>query len=181
MGMEPIPFQGYEKAIAYLLSLLSGITLVIWFGSSLGGLPFLASAILSGLYFSHLGGRVLRVLGSVEKISEGLNSYASLLERVEAETFECDPLKQLRTKLETEGTPASEAIRKLAKWVKKLEDGNRNVILFPFARLMFWSTHLAMSIESWRERNGESVLWMDRDSGRVRNAFESGRTCLFEP
>ncbi|MCA9447258.1 MAG: DNA mismatch repair protein MutS [Candidatus Omnitrophica bacterium] len=162
MGMAPIPFGGYEKSIAYFLSLLSGITLVVWFGTTWGGLPFLASCILSGTYFSYLGGRVIRVLSSVEKISEGLNSYASLLERVETETFLSEPLVDLKKKLETDGTPASEEIRKLAKWVKKLEDGNRNVILFPFARLMFWSTHLAMAIEGWRERNGEAVLgWID--------------------
>lgn len=162
MRSPVVSFQRWEKGLSYLLSAGSFFTLFAWFALSAGPYPFLAAALASGGFFLTLAGRVGRALDSVETISEGLKGYSSLIETVEHEPFATPALIELKGRLEKEGHPASEEIRTLAKWVGRLEDGNRNQLLFPFARLLFWSTHLAIAIEGWRERNGEAVLeWIE--------------------
>ena len=75
---------------------------------------------------------------------------------LEREPFEAPLLRRLRAAMETEGTPASTRIRRLARLLHLL-DQRRNQFFAPFAALWQWTTLLAIRIDAWRGEAGPEV------------------------
>jgi hypothetical protein len=95
------------------------------------------------------------VLG-VERAEPALALLAGVLARIEREQFASPRLSALHARLRGAQLPASEDIETLRKRVSLL-DARRNQFFAPFAFLLLWTPHVAMSIERWRQRSGARI------------------------
>jgi DNA mismatch repair ATPase MutS len=65
-------------------------------------------------------------------------------------------LRRLRQALETQQTPASVQIRRLARLLHLL-DTKKNQFFMPFAAVLLWTIHLAIAIDAWRASQGPAI------------------------
>jgi len=116
--------------------------------SKLWLLPFFVALLFRALIARHLGQRVARVIGAVERREPALALLAGLLARLEREPFWRAPAGSAR-------------IEKLRGLVALL-DARRNQFFAPIAAIVLWSELVAFAIERWRRAWGhEIVVWMD--------------------
>lgn len=160
-GSAPAVFPSRLPAlIAPVLAALGITGLVLWVATDLGPKPIVAIAVLEIVFFMTQKGRVRRVLGSVERRTHDLVLISELLARLEGESFSNSHLARLRSALETEGTPASRRVARLAKLIDLIDSGD-NQIFAPIAALLLWKTQLAMRVDSWRVHAGPAIAgWL---------------------
>jgi len=167
-GAEPIQLTSSgERLVAALIAAATVAALIGWaFG--LGWLPFAALALLGRAYDRTLRPRVRCVVGAVEKPAHGLALLASLMERLEAETFTAPLLQELRAELDMDGMPPSARISQLQTMIAYL-DARRNDLFVPIDAILLWTTQWAFAVERWRAKNGPHLeRWL-----RVLGEFEA--------
>jgi hypothetical protein len=126
----------------------------------IGAVPLLAAIALEAAVTLPLRGVVLRVVRATELPVHDLGLLASLLKRLEAESFRAPRLAALRAAVETDGVPASRRIAQLERLITLL-DARRNQLFAPIAPFLLWTTQLAYAVEAWRARWGADVgHWM---------------------
>ncbi len=96
------------------------------------------------------------MIKAVDLPSHDLALISALLSRIEREPVESPLLTEIKTRLKTEGLPASVQIARLERLVNRLE-WSYNEFFKPIAALLMWSTHLAASIEIWRQHSGPAI------------------------
>ncbi len=98
---------------------------------------------------------------SVERVAPELRLLATVLGRLEAETFAAPKLIDLQTALRTEGVTPSRAVKRLSRVVDNLES-RRNPFLAFLDPFIFWTLQCAFSVESWRGRFGGALrAWLE--------------------
>jgi hypothetical protein len=93
---------------------------------------------------------------TVESAFEDLKGLSVLLNRIEAERFDAEPLRALQLKLSSHSLGASAAISKLATIVNFVE-ARRNPILAPFMLLLMYPLQTALAAERWRSAHGAVI------------------------
>jgi len=121
--------------------------------------------VLVEVVFTYRMRRGIRdVVKAVEQSGQDLSLFATVLERLERETFSTTRLAELRTRLETKGLPASRRISRLNRLIVLL-DSQRNPLFAPVAALLLWEVHIAFAIESWRKETGPAIAgWLGATS-----------------
>jgi hypothetical protein len=176
-AMPPVVFTPIERfaaialpaanAILVLLSLpgwivrLIGMThpeavLQIGFFARIPSWPLLITIIATLLLARHLMPRVEPIVTAVERAEPALHLLSGVLARIERESFTSQRLVALHGKLRGAESAASLEIERLRKSVNLL-DARRNQFFAPFAVLLLWTAHAAMSIERWRVRSGARI------------------------
>ncbi|MGC8639143.1 MAG: MutS-related protein [Isosphaeraceae bacterium] len=160
-GKTPRVFRGIgPRIVAAILALCGLAALIGWAFFETGLLPLLGVVTVEGLFAWWLARRVQRVLAALDRRGHDLVLLGELLDRLEREPFQSALLKRLRELLETEGRPASEQIRRLARLLHLL-DTRKNQLFAPFAAVLLWGTQLAMAIDAWRGGEGPAIaLWL---------------------
>jgi hypothetical protein len=98
---------------------------------------------------------------TVESAFEDLKGLSVLLNRIEAERFDAEPLRALQLKLSSHSLGASAAISKLATIVNFVE-ARRNPILAPFMLLLMYPLQTALAAERWRSAHGAVIRsWLE--------------------
>jgi hypothetical protein len=144
-------------AVAVAVFLLA---LIGWQAGLCGAGPLLAALALEVALAFPLRLAVLRVVRATELPVHDLGLLASLLKRIEAETFRSPRLAALRAAVETGGVPASRRIAQLERLIALL-DARRNQLFAPIAPFLLWTTQLAYAVEAWRARSGADVVrWL---------------------
>lgn len=147
------------RVAAMVLSLLAGVTLVLW-AVGFGLLPFLIALSLGRVYAFHLREPVERVISGVDVPGRELALLTEVLSRLERERFNSPRLVELRSALDVEGLAPSQQIAKLNRLIDLL-DARRNMIFAPFALSLLWPLHFAIAIEQWRQSSGPAVArWL---------------------
>jgi hypothetical protein len=123
---------------------------------AVGSLPLLLAIALEVALALPVRESVLRVVRATELPVHDLGLLASLLKRLEAETFRAPRLVALRAAVETGGVPASRHIAQLERLINLL-DARRNQLFAPIAPFLLWTTQLAYAVESWRARWGVDI------------------------
>jgi hypothetical protein len=156
-GREPRSFPSpWPRVAAALLAAAGTAALAGWLVGMLPGTVLLGVLAVEAAFALALARRVRRVLKDVDRRAHDLVVLASLLERLEQEPYRSDRLAQLRGMLQTEGRPASQQIRRLARLLHLL-DTRRNQLFAPIAALWLWGTQLAMAIDAWRAGEGPAI------------------------
>jgi hypothetical protein len=151
---------GFARWIALGLGIATATFVVLWLASVSSRTLAFASIAAAASFAAFYRPRARTVLASVEAPAAQLQILASLLERLERESFSSPLLAALQGSLAAEGLPASRQIRRLVRLVELL-DARRNQLFAPFAALLLWGTQFAFAIEAWRLRAGSTVpVWL---------------------
>ncbi|HEV7238251.1 MAG TPA: DNA mismatch repair protein MutS [Thermoanaerobaculia bacterium] len=118
--------------------------------------PMIVLIVVTAFFARHLYPRVEPIVMAVERAEPALALLGGVLARIEAESFQSERLRALHERLRGSDFPASREIEKLRRLVALL-DARRNQFFAPFAVLLLWTAHVAMSIERWRTRSGSRI------------------------
>ena len=150
----------WMRAVAVLLTIAT-IAALAWLFTARDGLPLEIAIFVQILAGWTMRRPILRTLHAADRPARDLDILSHILEVLERATFTSARLLDLRRRIETEGSAASTAIRRLHRLVE-LHDWEHNLIFAPFAATLQWGTHLAWAIEAWRTRHGAHVRrWLD--------------------
>ncbi len=164
---EPRVLTGWGLPVVTItLSLLGTAALVGWLFLNWGLKPLVLVALVDLIASVLLSRRVHHAIAEVDRRTHDLVLLAELLSRLEHESFQASLLRRLRAQMETEGTPASTRIRRLARRLTLL-DAARNQFFAPLAALWHWTTHLALAIDAWRGDAGSEVAHWIRAVGEI--------------
>lgn len=164
---EPRVLTGWMLPLVTItLSLLGTAALVGWVFLDWGLKPLVLVALVDLVAAALLSRRVHHAIAEVDRRTHDLVLLAELLSRLERESFQAPLLGRLRAEMETEGTPASVRIRRLARRLTLL-DASRNQFFAPFAALWHWTPHLALAIDAWRGDAGPEVGRWIRAVGEI--------------
>jgi len=141
-------------------SLLTTTALLGWGVWGAGPWFFVTSAAIQGVLALALRSRVVAVVSAVERPGRDLELLARVLGRFERERFESTRLQELRSALDSEGSPPSTRVAALARLVDRM-NWRRNQIFAPLAALTLWNTQCALAVEAWRAAHGRAVpTWL---------------------
>ncbi|XOV66646.1 MAG: DNA mismatch repair protein MutS [Fluviicola sp.] len=134
----PLTFSAVSIGIVAALSigLIGWIPLFVWI--AIGGalsLPYIK--------------RVTDIYNQTSKIDDLLRQYSKLLAKIEEADFKSTRLKQWKSEILTNGTPASVSLNEISKLIEAL--GNRNIMLFGILANLFllWDLRFTYRIEQW--------------------------------
>ncbi len=134
-------------------------TLALWWAGA-GALPLLGALLAQGVLTRALRGRVARATEGVEQAARQLELLSGLLAAVERAPFRVPRLASLRRAFESAGALPSKHVARLARLVDLL-DSPHNAFFAPIAFALLWTPHVALALESWRERTGRALGgWM---------------------
>ena len=101
------------------------------------------------------------VLGGIGRPVNDLQTLSEIFDRLAAEGFAADRLRQLHAALSADGEPPGRPIARLKGWLDSHESKG-NVFFAILAFYLVWDLHLSAEVEGWRRRFGASVeRWLD--------------------
>ena len=163
-GGEAHQSSGQRWAIRILLVVLAAANFMSIFGWAFldwGGRPIAVMVLIGAVMASLFRKRVLRAIQGVGKASTDLQLLSELLIELEGDRFESPLLAERVEELHQHGRSPGKEIHRLVRLVDLL-DSRTNAIFAPIAAMLYWTTHLALSVESWRSRVGSSVQrWLE--------------------
>ena len=105
--------------------------------------------------------RVLRVAGHTSEAAHDLSLLARVLSRLEREQFLSPRLNQLRSALDSAGSPPSRRIARLIRLVELL-DSRENWLMRIIGPPLLYTTQVTFALEAWRADSGPRVRsWLD--------------------
>ncbi len=138
----PVAFPAWSRPVGLLLvaAMLAALAGALFFATGL--LPFLGALALEAAFARHLRGMVQQSLQPIEGRADDLALLAEVRRRRER------------------GSLASRRLARLARLARRLEVKNA-LPQAPLASALLWTTHVALSVESWRKRWGMSLdAWL---------------------
>jgi hypothetical protein len=173
----PLLSPHWVRHIAWAVTAAFIVTLVVWLTTN-NSVPM---AIVLGVQVGFAWPqqkRVERVSHGADTAARDLDVLGELLERLERQPFTSPRLVTLQRQLESGGTSASRAIRRLHRLVE-LHDWQHNLFFLIFSIPFMWGTHVAWAIEGWRHEHGRHLrMWIDA-AGELE-AFSSLSAYRFE-
>jgi hypothetical protein len=136
---------------AGMLVSFSGYMLQLWPFA-----PILVFILGDLLFVTFVRRRVHEVLASVEMPARDLRVLAELLKRFEREPLESGLLGSLKSRIATEGLPASRQIARLRRLIEYRDQADNQMFAL-IAEPLLWSMHFAMAIERWRRISGPKI------------------------
>ncbi len=162
---QPLVASTFTRVVTAAIGVLCVCSWLAWIAIGL-----LSARVLSEqLFFVALGitvlnaiiGRALRrwgeFAGRAEKACQGLRLLASVMARVERETFSAPKLIDLQAPLRAHGIAPSQAVSRLTRLVERLESGRNMIVLFMDRFVFSYTLLTSFAIEAWRARCGAFV------------------------
>jgi hypothetical protein len=161
-GTAPaVPVAAWERYGARLLSLSTVVLLIIWFGWNVAAPAAVVALLLELVFALRARSRVHAILESAEEPAHDLTLLSGVLALFEAQSFESDKLRSLRTALDETGQPASRRIAQLQRLID-LTESRHNQFFAPIAAVLLWATQCAFALERWRNHSGRHLsVWLE--------------------
>jgi hypothetical protein len=118
--------------------------------------PLLVVVLFEAAIYRWLKPRAVQVVGGIGTNAEGLILFAQILERLEREPFTSPRLQQFAAQLKRDGTPASQAIRSLARigyWI----DARGGLIAKMLELPALYTVQVGLAADAWRRNFGRSL------------------------
>ena len=166
-GRRPPRLAGrMVPVLAALLGIADLAVMLAWLFGPLSGRAALPVLAMSGLLALLYRRRVGATLDDLHMPAGELRFLASVLRRLEAESFEGGWLRGLQRRAgEGEGRP-SERLLELSRLIE-WNDSRGNLFFQPLAALLLLGTQFAFAAERWRARHGRSVAGWLRAVGEL--------------
>ena len=160
-GERPrVAFFPGARFLAPLLAAAAVVTAALVLGQVLSVRWFLGAILLELMFGFWVRESVVQVVSSASAPAHELDLLASLLARLERESFNSPALRALRASIEVGGHAASRQIFRLERLVHHLYSA-RNQIFAPIAAPLLWTSQFSMAVEAWREHHGPHIgRWM---------------------
>lgn len=148
-----------------LITALPILTLLMLVGSISGIVPYYFPIVMYGIQFLMLGYRINfrnKSFEIVEKFSNTLKVYSSVLKQFESEKFESKYINELKSSLKGKAKePAWRQINRLSKLWELI--ANRYNFLHAIVNTAtLWDFHCLVSLEKWKKNSGRYVeQWFD--------------------
>ena len=153
--------HGWLRIAAPLLGGGFVLTVAAWSTRELPGVVPLAVLLVNVLVGLALYRSVSQVLHRSSEPARELVILAALLERLRAESYSADRLRQLKSVIDAERAEPLVAVRHLDRLVQ-MHDWQHNMFFAPVAAAVLWGVQCAAGVEAWRRRHGRSVEgWLD--------------------
>ena len=153
------------RIVSAVLGLVIVAALLSWASGRTGALPFVSAALLGTGWAIRLRVLVRAVVFDADHRAAELKVVASLLARLERETFTTPLLARLGRELATaagaaRALPPARRVARLAFLVDLL-DARRNQLAAILTAPLLWTTQLALAVEAWRRAFGPAVTrWL---------------------
>lgn len=122
------------------------------------GRAWWALGVLAGLVFvGRWGSEAGDVLDRISSRQRSLGSYADVLAFLEDMEPSSDRLLRIREGVRAGEGSASQALRRLERWVAVADVRHNDLLHVPLQVLFFWDVHVLWILERWRRRNGSGV------------------------
>ena len=134
---------------AYLMDLLSGWTLLLWFFTGLG---------ISGFYLK----RVNTLAATSSKALETFQHFHKLILLLETSSFSAELLMDKQQIYKEQGEPVSALVRRFADILHAFDQRNNMLVAILGNGLFLWDLYQTYRIEQWIQQYGEKVkAWFD--------------------
>ena len=146
--------------VALLLSIVAIATAVLW-GEQGIKVPFFMTVFIEGIIVAVLRRRTKEILHSAKHALEDIQLLASLLTRLEKESFQAPRLQAVHEQLSSHHLAPSQAIARLGTIVQCIHSLDN-----PITRLLdvplLYSVQVAYAAEAWRRNHGSAVRsWLN--------------------
>jgi hypothetical protein len=123
--------------------------------------PLIGIVVIAALVTYGLKKPLEEVLRGTEHAFRDLDLLSGLLARVEAHTFQSQPLQKLQRELLSSGAPSSQATARLRTLVD-LIDSRHNVFVLIIDAPLMYSVQVAFAAQRWRQVHGTALrLWVN--------------------
>ena len=152
----PVTFpRGTRPLVAFIVAMVL-FTFSLWMAQVIRRTPFLIVILIESGFGLALRGKVRSIIEEAEHPARDLDLLSDVIRCIEAQHFNARLLVQVRSRLETQGKPASSEILRLHTFISRLDD-RANAFFAPIAAAVLWGTQFAMAVERWRSRCGGSI------------------------
>lgn len=122
---------------------------------------FYAALLIFGILSWQIYKKTAPIHQQLSKISNEMNTLASQVQLVEAQTFHSSLLRRVQQDF-THDPPASKGISKLRKLTNNLDLQYNLLLAIPLNLLLFWHLQQTLELEKWKVRNHSKIkLWID--------------------
>lgn len=175
------PPARFPQGIGLLFAIVgvtSAALLVATFRAMIDGRIFLLWLILQLSLIVLFWRRSAAALADIDTAAHDLMLLSAVLERIEAQDFQCARLRRVRESLRTDGVLPSRRIAELLRLITAL-DSTRNQIAAPFAWLLMLPPALTVAIDRWHTRHAGAIATWLQAAGDVE-AFAALATYAYE-
>ena len=165
-GTAPeVLFPAGARFIAAVFAAAVLVTFALYMGGILSRAPLLIALFIELGYGFFLGSRTLAVTAAANSPARDLALFATLLSRLEHESFHSPLLLRMQAALTAKddrpsaassSLKASAEIAHLQRLVTRL-DWQRNILFAPIGMALLWSAQIAIALERWRRRSGPHI------------------------
>jgi hypothetical protein len=156
-GARPrVRFFTGARVVAMVLAVAAAAAAIAWFSGAATWRPFFYVAVLEIGFAAAVRHGIAEITGAVNTPARELGLIATLLERLERESFTAPSLVALHARLRTGSNSATGQIRRLERLVEWKEWAH-NQIFGVIAAPLLWVPQFAMAIERWRQECGPHV------------------------
>jgi hypothetical protein len=155
-GQPAVRFFPGARIVALVLAAAAAAAVAAWATDVTSLRPFLVVVLAELMFGFATRGPMQQIVSAVSAPAQELRLIASILERLERETFTSPALAGLRNRLEAGGRRATWQIRRLERMTQRLDWARNDFIKFALAPLL-WVPQFSMAIENWRIQCGPHV------------------------
>jgi hypothetical protein len=160
-GAPPVAFFRGARVAALAIACFNLIGFIGFMAHWFGARPFVAALGISLVVGFLVHRQVGVVVASIENPAHDLQILSLLVGRLEHVRFDSSLLQRIRARLNIEGLPASQRIRRLGRWMELLDSGDHLLVRLIGPPLL-WKAQCAIAIEAWRRETGPHVgTWID--------------------
>jgi hypothetical protein len=151
--------QRWWPWLAGLLAAMAVASVVAWFARGTV-VPLFLVLVIEAAARLPLKREIAAVLDGTDVALENMQLLAALLQQIEAESFESESLREIKSTLSSHAVAGSTAVARLAT-LGEFRGSLDNPIVRVLNLPLLYSVQLAFAIQRWRRRHGGAVrLWL---------------------
>jgi hypothetical protein len=158
---RPLRFGGVLRIVALLETAALLTTAGVWLALGMPE-PFVVALIVQVATLLAIRGPVMERAGRINSPDRALMRFAELLAVIETTPVAAPRLLDARTRLATEGVPASQRLASLRGLVERLEASGNMFFAVTLGPALFWDLHLVLAAERWQLQVGPKLRgWLE--------------------